>query len=363
MAGNKQTMSSGNSWWDQARKAAEDLSKVAGEATAQAGQFLGEAASQAQKAGSEMLEQFDQSKNQSGELDLSQIDEKTRLAFYGALFAIAEADGSIDKEEIELAFSIIDLENMSEETKRTVYSYIVQAPKLPDCLHQLSDADERLRFGLMLNLLDTAWANDDLDDAEKALIQLAQKELQVSDEQLAAIETFVHKMREIRIRGIDDNIAADSIKQAAAGLSAVGVPLAAVWFSGSVIGFSAAGITSGLAALGAMVGIGGMIPGIGVAILAGAGLYVGINHFLDTGDKKKKQELSLEKERKAQLVIQNMYSAMGELAEKIAELTEKANSLALSAADAEANRKAVEILTQKLTLMRQSVNKRKQALG
>lgn len=356
-------MTNQNSWWDQAKKAAEDLGKVAEEATAQAGQFVGDAASQAQKASTEMFEQFEQSKKSKGELDLSQIDEETRLAFYGALFAIAEADGSIDKEEIELAFSIINLENMSNEAKRKVQSYIIQAPPLSECLHKVSNADEGLRFGLMVNLVDTAWANDELDDAEKELIALAQQELQVSDQQLAAIETFVHKMREIRLRGIDDNIAADSIKQATAGLSAVGVPLAAVWFSGSVIGFSAAGITSGLAALGAMVGIGGMIPGIGVAILAGSGLYIGVNHLLDTGDKKKKKQLQNEKERKAQLVIQNMHDAMGQLIEKISELTEKANSLELSAADAEANKKAIDVLTKKLKLMRQSANKRKQALG
>lgn len=356
-------MANQNSWWDQAQKAAAELAKTAGEVSSQASQFVGDVASQAQKAGTETLEQFTQPNKQQGELDLSQIDEETRLAFYGALFAIAEADGSIDKEEIELAFSIIDLENMSEEAKRKVQSYIIQAPLLSECLHQLSSSDERLRFGLMINLMDTAWANDELDDAEKELIALAQKELRVSDEQLAQIESFVHKMREIRLRGIDDNVAADAIKQAAAGLSAVGVPLAAVWFSGSVIGFSAAGITSGLAALGAAVGLGGMIPGIGVAIIAGAGLYMGINHFLDTGDKRKKQEFQNDKERRAQLVIRNMHDAMGQLIEKISELTEKANSLELSAADAEANKKAVAMLTEKLKLMRQSVNKRKQALG
>ncbi len=356
-------MSNQDSWWNQAKEAAENLGQIAEETTTQASQFIDDSASQAQKIGADILGQSDKSPKQQESLDFSQIDDETRLAFYGALFAIAEADGGIDKEELEFIFSIIDLENMSEEARRKVQSFIIQAPPPFECLRKMSNADERLRFGLMLNLVDTAWANDELDEAEKQLISLAQTELKISNEQLKAIEAFVHKMREIRIRGIDDQVAADAIKQATASLSAVGVPLAAVWFSGSVLGFSAAGITSGLAALGAMVGVGGMIPGIGVAIIGGAALFVGINSLLDTGGKRRKRQFQQEKERKAQLVIQNMHNAMSELVGKISELTEKATALEISAAEAEANRKAIETLTHKLKLMRQSVNKRKQAMG
>lgn len=296
-------------------------------------------------------------------LDLAKVSESDRLAFYGALFAIAFADNSIDKEELELIFGLMDLQGMTESAKRKVQSYIIEPPSLSACLRALRTADEQLRYGLMINLVDTAWANDELDFNEEKAIALAQQELKISNEQLKAIQIFIHKVREIRERGLDDNYAADAIKTAAAGLSAVGVPVAAVWFSGSVIGLSAAGITSGLAGLGALIGIGGMIPGIGVAILLGTGIFMGVNALLDTGDKSKKAQLQAEKERKAQLVIKNMQGAINQLVEQIASLQEKAVNLEASAADAEANREAIRLLTERLKFMQQSVAKRKQAFG
>ena len=296
-------------------------------------------------------------------LNLAKVSESDRLAFYGALFAIAFADDSIDKEEVELIFGMMDLEGMTESAKRQVQSYIIEPPSLWACLRSLEASDAQLRYGLMINLVDTAWANDELDSNEKQAIVLAQRELKISNEQLDAIKTFIQKVREIRVRGLDDNYAADTMKTAAAGLSAVGVPVAAVWFSGSVIGLSAAGITSGLAGLGALIGIGGMIPGIGVAILLGTGIFMGVNKLLDTGDKSKKAELQAEKERRAQLVIKNMQGAINQLVEQISSLQEKAINLETSASDAEANREAIRLLTERLKFMQQSVAKRKQAFG
>ncbi|MGC9526944.1 MAG: hypothetical protein ACP5D7_15530 [Limnospira sp.] len=294
-------------------------------------------------------------------INLSEVNEKIRLPFYGALFAIATADGHLDKQEMELIFGIMDLENMSEGAKRQAQSYVVNPPPLEYCLRKLSSADEGLRYGLMINLVDTAWADDDLDPSEEKAILLAQKELRITNEQLEEIKKFIHKVREIRERGLDDNYAADAIKTAASGLTAVGVPIAAVWFSGSVIGLSAAGITSGLAALGAFVGLGGMIPGIGVAILLGAGIFTGVNWLLDTGNEREKAQIQAEKERKSQLVIQNMQAAINQLVEQISKLQEQALNLEGNAAEAEANRTAVRILTERLRAMQQSLKKRKQA--
>jgi uncharacterized tellurite resistance protein B-like protein len=284
-------------------------------------------------------------------LDLAKVPESERIAFYGALFAITTADGSLDKDEMDLIFGMMDLEGMSEAAKRQVQSYIIEPPSLWECLRALSKADETIRFGLMVNLVDTAWANDELDPNEEKAIKLAQQELRVTNQQVQAIEAFIQKMREIRARGLDDNQAADAVKTAAAGLSAVGVPIAAVYFSGSVIGLSAAGITSGLAALG--LGF-GMVPGIGVAVLVGAGIFMGLSHFLDVGGNQEKERLRAERERKAQLVIKNLQGALNGVIERI-------ETLQKAATDADANREAICILTEKMRYLQQLLKKRKQA--
>lgn len=293
-------------------------------------------------------------------LDLAKVSESDRLAFYGALFAIATADEQIDKEEMEFIFGIMDLDNMSEAGKRRVQSYIIEPPSIEQCVKKLSCADERLRFGLMVNLVEVVYANDELDIAEKNAFLLAREHLKVSVKQFNAIVNFVKEIRKIRARGLDDNQAADAVKAAAAGLGAVGIPIAAVYFSGSVIGLSAAGITSGLAALG--LGF-GMVPGIGIAVLVGAGIFWGVSQILDLGGNRSKEEVRKEQERKAQLVIQNMQGAINQLVEQITNLQGKATDLESSAARAEASQEAIRILTERLRFMQQSVTKRKQAVG
>ena len=71
--------------------------------------------------------------------------------------------------------------------------------------------------------IDTAWAEGVLDSQESKALELAQAELNISNEQRQAIANFVQKMREIRARGLDDTQAADAIKTVTAGLSAVDV--------------------------------------------------------------------------------------------------------------------------------------------
>ncbi|MEG1331842.1 MAG: hypothetical protein RSC97_10420 [Eubacterium sp.] len=98
----------------------------------------------------------------------------------------------------------------------------------------------------------------------------------------------------------------DQIKElftnVAAGASSVGLPLAAVYFTGSV-GVSAAGITSGLAALGlgGFLGFSSMICGIGVAIALGVGAFQGVKKIAGNKDI----EINKEREKMIQEIIKN----------------------------------------------------------
>jgi hypothetical protein len=113
---------------------------------------------------------------------------------------------------------------------------------------------------LIVDLVDLAWANDLVSPEQRYALEMAERELRITAAQVAAIEQFVGRLKTIRERGMDDSYAAAATKQAAASLAAVGAPIAAVYLSGSVLGLSAAEITSGLAALG--LGL-GMAPRIG----------------------------------------------------------------------------------------------------
>ena len=284
---------------------------------------------------------------------LADLPEDQRVAYFAALFAMSAADGTLDKEEVSLILETLETDGLSEEASRRLRSYVVDPPPMEQALGGLAGAPEEVQHGLMLQLVEVALADGLIEEGEQRELIEAQRALDVSDEQLQAMMGFALEAKRIRERGIDDAYAADALKAAAAGLTATGVPLAAIVYSGSVVGLSAAGITSGLAALG--LGL-GMVGGIGVVILIGAGIYVGVTRLLDVGGKRKKARLQRERERKAQLAIKNLQEMIGHLVDQVAELQQ-------GAADAAANRVAIEQLNKRLRAMKQLLENRKQSLA
>ena len=286
-------------------------------------------------------------------LDSKSLSETQRVAFYGAMFAMAAADGQMQREELELIYETLDTEGLSEEARRRLYAYAIEPPVLQDCLQALSDASESARHGLMLNLVEVAVSDYLLSNPEREALTQGQLTLGIGNEQRTAMEHYAEEVRRIRERGIDDNHAADVVKAAVSGMTAVGVPIAAVVYSGSVVGLSAAGITSGLAALGFGAG---MIPGIGVAILIGTGAFVGLNYLFDTGNKRKKEHYRRERERKAQLAMENLQETINHLIGRMARLQG-------DAADAKANKEAIELLNERLAKLQQVLARRREDLA
>jgi uncharacterized tellurite resistance protein B-like protein len=135
--------------------------------------------------------------------------EATRIAYYGALFAMANADGSIDKDEIQAIFAVIDFEGLSDDAQRTVRSYFKDPPALVDTLIPLWKAEEVLRFSLMVNLVEIAYANDLVTLEERHVLAQAGRVLCITNPQFEAIEWFVRKLKVVRARGLSDNDAAD----------------------------------------------------------------------------------------------------------------------------------------------------------
>lgn len=283
--------------------------------------------------------------------DPTSLPVEDQMAFYGSLFAMAAADDTVEREEMELIFETLDLEGLDEEDRREVHGYLMDPPPFSECLEELQGADEALQYGLLLHLIEVMIADDLTHEEEEEYIAEAQEKLNVSDEQVEEMKNFAREVKRIRERGIDDDYAADALKEATAGLVEVGVPVGAMAFSGSMVGLSAAGITSGLAAL----GFGAMVPGIGIAIFDGGGIYYLLKWLFDVGNKRKKEELRKERQRKTQLAIQNLQETISTLVDQVDDLQE-------DAAKAEANKEAVEKLNDRLRKLKQVLNRREEQL-
>jgi uncharacterized tellurite resistance protein B-like protein len=115
-------------------------------------------------------------------LDPKSLSEKQRVAFYGALFALAAADSQMQREELELIYETLDTGGLSDEARRRLYAYAIEPPALQDCLQALSDASESARHGLMLNLVEVTVSDYLLSEPEREALTEAQRILGIGDE-------------------------------------------------------------------------------------------------------------------------------------------------------------------------------------
>ncbi|MBC3887447.1 hypothetical protein GH810_03900 [Acetobacterium paludosum] len=146
-----------------------------------------------------------------------------------------------------------------------------------------------------------------------------QQQFKVNDEQIDLMMLAIKNDEEILAQRKNDSEITKSMKEIAAKAGAVGVPLAAIYFSGSVVGMSAAGITSGLATLGmgGLLGLSGMVTGIGVVVIVGVGAYKGIKTITGLSDleNNKQRELML------QAIIKNAQKSLNYLIEDVNEIS------------------------------------------
>lgn len=282
--------------------------------------------------------------------DITKIPQKQLVAFYGLPFAASASDGSIDKEELLVIFENMDLEPLNEENKKKVYNFIVSPPDYDECLKTISVGSEELKYAVVVGVAETILADDVIEPEEKEFLDKVCYQLDVTKSQKEAILNFVKEGRRIQREGLDDNTAEKVMKSAAGGLTAVGVPIAAVYFSGTVIGLSAAGVTSGLAALG--LGL-GMVPGIGIAVLVGTGIFLGVKALLGDSKATKEKKVKEIRERKLQLVIKNLQEAVNQIIERIKELEVQAQT-------AEANQEAINTLKSRMTALQRALKAKKQ---
>ena len=170
--------------------------------------------------------------------------------------------------------------------------------------------------------------------------------LEVTDDQIAFIENACDLDRKILNGELSEAGIKRVAKDLAAKATAAGVPVAAIYLSGSVTGLSAAGITSGLATLGlgGVLGLSSMVTGVGVAVVGGVFVYRSMR-WLTSGTGRQtahRRELMLQDvlltHRKA---IANLAEDMANYAERLVRLTAKADM----------NRATIEKLSREMTLL------------
>ena len=125
-------------------------------------------------------------------LDLSELPESERLAFYGALFAMSAADRSMDESETDRIFESLDLSHLSAEARKQVFAQAIQPPPLERCVLALKHADLSIRRGLMLNLIDIVLADESIEPGEHLGLHQARQILGLSYDEMAHLHDIAY---------------------------------------------------------------------------------------------------------------------------------------------------------------------------
>ncbi|WP_214823587.1 hypothetical protein [Exiguobacterium sp. s28] len=184
---------------------------------------------------------------------------------------------------------------------------------------------------------------------ENKFLEELKEVLSISREEIELISSAIQSDEDILTFRKNDSEIAKSMKDLAAKAAAVGVPLTAIYLSGSVVGLSAAGLTSGLASLGmgGLLGFSSMFTGIGVLVVIGVGTYQGLKKITGMKDieNNKQREFML------QAIIRNTQQTLNCLLEDINEIS---NRLVVAIQQGNANSEKINQLSNMLQMLSQS---------
>ncbi len=230
---------------------------------------------------------------------LQDMPDRVKVNYVRAVVQLAmENGGTIDARELAEIQVLMTQLDFSAESRHDIRQYVQEADRsLTDILmemdrHVPKGSEHALHISLLKDMIRIHRATrPEGSFQDNPLIVAVADTYHIRAEQVAVIEQACINDELILKGRVDDNLIVKNAKELASKAGAVGVPVAAVYLSGSVVGLSAPGITSGLAALGlgGVLGFSSMVTGIGMAVLIGVGAYKGLK-WVTGGGKRSKLE-------------------------------------------------------------------------
>lgn len=221
---------------------------------------------------------------------LEEYSENEQIAYLSILSTVCYVDKEFgDQEKRQLDVLLAQL-NISDAGKAKIYASVFNLQhedKLAnlDAIQNLGNTE--LKYTLISDLCIFSLVDAKFTDEEYQYILGIGEALGITQEQIDAIKSIQENLDSIKDIPSNSERFKLVVKESAATLAGVGVPIGAIAASGSVFGLSAAGMTAGLATLGALVG-GGMLAGAVIVVPAIAlGTAYGVKKLFDVVWKDK----------------------------------------------------------------------------
>jgi len=253
------------------------------------------------------ISDFDEFKDEKQILPIQDMTPELKTAYVKVIINMAfDNDGVIDDKELAEILLLMTRIDMDAPSRMALRVYMAGDGERMQTAELIRIIDEHIPEGqarsvhisLVKDLINTYFATENEDVAQFAFLNKHRDLFRVSDDEVDLAIDAIRCDRQFLKEDIPDDQVVATLKALSAKAAAVGTPLAAVYLSGSVIGLSAAGMTSGLATLGmgGMLGMSSMATGIGVAVLIGVGAYMGVRKLTGVNEltRFKRRELMLQ---------------------------------------------------------------------
>lgn len=276
-------------------------------------------------------------KNEDLLLLLEDMAEEVKKAYLKIIINMSyENDNQIDAKEQAEIFLLMSRIKLAQKTRIDIREYLLDVNENKEDLKKLlKTIEEKLEpiqykniiFSLVKDIINVYFSTQESQVLQRNCDFIKQNKqlLGVSQEQIDKIYEAVELDYKMLREEISDDKLKEIFKDMAAKGTAVGVPLAAVYLSGSVAGLGAAGITSGLAALGmgGVLGLSSMVTGIGVVVLLAVAAYQGVK-WLTSDDKLSKYQM---RQLMLQDILKQTQKTISEIIDDINFLVKKLNEL------------------------------------
>ncbi len=253
-------------------------------------------------------------KLQKEQKTLADLSPEEQGQYLNALLYLLVPFDPPEERQLQRLYQILAMMELSSDRRQAFLKTLFLSTDPPDS-GGLSPTDEVVRLSLGKDLLALAHSSSP-EENRAGRIALLVKGLQLTSDQVKVLNQWTDwenkalaKIGRSDLTVESKDLPVEAMKKA----SAVGVPLTALYMSGSVVGFGAAGITSGLATIGSAagltaLGLNPMTAGIAALILGGVAVKKILDATLPT--TKADQEKKLQAGVRLMEARRNRYLAM-----------------------------------------------------
>ncbi|PIQ05652.1 MAG: hypothetical protein COW74_02185 [Piscirickettsiaceae bacterium CG18_big_fil_WC_8_21_14_2_50_44_103] len=301
-----------------------------------------------------LVSDFDLYEEQGQLTPIDQLSDELKKAYVKIIINMTYSDdGEVDQKEFSEVMQLMTRIDLVSDSRVDVRNYLVSSEGLLTTEELIRTLDENtpdgmrksIHLSLVKDLISIYASTKSEVKADFDFLKEAQVYLDITDDQVDLAVDAIKQDYKILNRSYTDDQITKSIKELSSKAAAVGIPLGAIYLSGSVIGMSAAGMTSGLATIGmgGVLGLSSMATGIGAAVILGVVAYKGVKYLTNSGTEEgdKRRELML------QNVIRLNQKTLNLIIQDINELVKRLN---IALKDAAVTKEQVQMLGKKLAV-------------